>query len=225
MSLNAQINREINQKVKFISGLANHSKIVQNDLRLVAKIVENMDKKWMTWLARGSGNGLDDDGEVEADTSVEEKLDPNPYLTEAREYLTVIEAGSASITTVPMSEQSEIEMKDPSEEDRDAKTNNETSEDSKSKITEEETAKVADVSTEKSNGNKTNQSNGHHHNHNHSELSNDELVLLNEDDNLNLDMDENSMNGHSATGSNETSKKSNLSFFKYLFYLVGIFLF
>lgn len=49
MSLNASINREIDQKIKRIIGLTNHKEITRNDLRIIAKIVDNMDKRWGLW--------------------------------------------------------------------------------------------------------------------------------------------------------------------------------
>lgn len=60
-----QVNREVNQKCKVVSGLANHARIVRNDLRLATTIVDLMDKKWSTWSENGS----------------------NPYLVEALDYL------------------------------------------------------------------------------------------------------------------------------------------
>jgi hypothetical protein len=211
--------------------LANHSKIVHNDLRLVAKIVENMDKKWTTWrLASSSGNGLDDYGEVNsADVSGEEKLDPNPYLTAAREYLDKIETGTAQVTTVFINGQGseaestnrvkkDVEEQQPPENNR---SSHEISEEgvAKSPATaeEEESIQVDDdvaPTAEKSKGNKVSENNGnYHHGHHQSELSsNDELVLLNEDENLNLDMDDNSMNAHSTiTGTENSTKKGRLS--------------
>ena len=49
MSLNAAINREPDQRIKYISGLANHGEIVRNDLKLVCRVVANMDKRWGLW--------------------------------------------------------------------------------------------------------------------------------------------------------------------------------
>jgi hypothetical protein len=49
MSLNATVNRELEQKVKSISGLSNHKNIVRNDLKLICKVVDNMDKRWGLW--------------------------------------------------------------------------------------------------------------------------------------------------------------------------------
>lgn len=44
--LNATINRDLDQRVKLISGISNHFKIVYQDLKNIIKVVENMDKKW-----------------------------------------------------------------------------------------------------------------------------------------------------------------------------------
>ena len=49
MLLNATINREIDQKIKCIIGLTNDKKIIRTDLKLITKIVDNMDKRWGLW--------------------------------------------------------------------------------------------------------------------------------------------------------------------------------
>lgn len=49
MMLNTTINRELDQRVKCISGLANHNEIIRNDLRSICKVVESMDKRWGLW--------------------------------------------------------------------------------------------------------------------------------------------------------------------------------
>ena len=61
--LNATINRELEQKVKYIIGLTNHKTIVRNDLKLIARIVENMDKRWGLWQHMGTytNNKLNDE--------------------------------------------------------------------------------------------------------------------------------------------------------------------
>jgi hypothetical protein len=63
MSLNSTINRELDQKVKCIIGLTNDKSIVRNDLKLIAKIVENMDKRWGLWqyVNSYSNNKLNDE--------------------------------------------------------------------------------------------------------------------------------------------------------------------
>ncbi len=47
--LNAAINRELDQKIKKISGLANLKDIVRNDLKHACKVVDNMDRRWGLW--------------------------------------------------------------------------------------------------------------------------------------------------------------------------------
>ncbi len=61
--LNASINRELDQKVKCIIGLTNHKQIIRNDLRLLAKIAENMDRRWGLWQYQNfySNNILNDE--------------------------------------------------------------------------------------------------------------------------------------------------------------------
>ena len=49
MMLNTTINRELDQRVKCISGLANHNEIIRSDLRSICKVVESMDKRWGLW--------------------------------------------------------------------------------------------------------------------------------------------------------------------------------
>jgi hypothetical protein len=85
---------------------------VHHDLRLAAKIAENMDKKYSTWrrVTATTTDRLEDNesssGEVgvEATSATEEeKLDPNPYLTAAQEHIALIETGAVSLTTVQRS--------------------------------------------------------------------------------------------------------------------------
>ena len=47
--LNSAINRELDQKIKLISGLTNHKEITRSDLKSICKVVENMDKRWGLW--------------------------------------------------------------------------------------------------------------------------------------------------------------------------------
>lgn len=63
MILNATINRELDQKVKCIIGLTNHDSIVHNDLKLITKVVDNMDKRWGLWQFTNSysNNKLNDE--------------------------------------------------------------------------------------------------------------------------------------------------------------------
>ena len=63
MYLNATVNRELEQKVKCISGLTNHKMIVRNDLRLITRIVDNMDRRWGLWgyVSCYSNNKIVDD--------------------------------------------------------------------------------------------------------------------------------------------------------------------
>ncbi|CAF0708312.1 unnamed protein product [Brachionus calyciflorus] len=68
--LNATINRDLDQRVKLISGLSNHYKIVRQDLRTLIKVVGNMDKKWSLY---------------------EEETDENSLIQEAMGYLNEIE--------------------------------------------------------------------------------------------------------------------------------------
>jgi hypothetical protein len=49
MMLDAAINRELDQKVKCICAISNDKTIVRNDLKLIVKIIDNMDKRWGLW--------------------------------------------------------------------------------------------------------------------------------------------------------------------------------
>lgn len=70
MILYPTINRELDQKVKCIIGLSNHKQIVQNDLKIITKIVQSMDKRWGLWEFSGSysNNKLkDEDFQTDSD--------------------------------------------------------------------------------------------------------------------------------------------------------------
>lgn len=70
MNLYPTINRELDQKIKCIIGLTNHKQIVQNDLKIITKIVEAMDKRWGLWKYSGSysNNKLkDEDFQTDSD--------------------------------------------------------------------------------------------------------------------------------------------------------------
>lgn len=70
MNLYPTINRELDQKIKCIIGLTNHKQIVQNDLKIITKIVDAMDKRWGLWKYSGSysNNKLkDEDFQTDSD--------------------------------------------------------------------------------------------------------------------------------------------------------------
>ena len=74
MYLNATVNRELEQKVKCIIGLTNHKTLIHNDLRLVARVVDNMDRRWGLWNYAGqySNNKIVDD-KIGVETSKKSK--------------------------------------------------------------------------------------------------------------------------------------------------------
>ena len=70
MILYPTINRELDQKIKCIIGLTNHKQIVRNDVKIIAKIVDTMDKRWGLWQYSGtySNNKLkDEDFQTDSD--------------------------------------------------------------------------------------------------------------------------------------------------------------
>jgi hypothetical protein len=79
MNLIVSVNRDFDDRIKQISALANHSKIVRNDLKLIIRIVNNMDKRWNLWAHQNQNESNQNDKEVE--------LKHNPLLKEAEEYL------------------------------------------------------------------------------------------------------------------------------------------
>ena len=85
MQLNAAINRETDQKVKCISGLANHRDIVRNDLKLICKVVDNMDKRWGLWNHKFVLNQpkTDEISEKKDDNTTETDLDVEKQTNES----------------------------------------------------------------------------------------------------------------------------------------------
>ena len=86
--LNATINRDLDQRVKLISGLSNHYKIVRQDLKTIVQVVQNMDKKW-TLFDDGQSNHLVDDAlryldQIEAEVRQEVK-DANELIKMERD--------------------------------------------------------------------------------------------------------------------------------------------
>lgn len=47
--LGATLNRELKQRVRPVSGITAHQKVVRQDIKLAAKIIQNFDTKWRIW--------------------------------------------------------------------------------------------------------------------------------------------------------------------------------
>ncbi|CAG2197503.1 Serrate RNA effector molecule homolog A,Serrate RNA effector molecule homolog B,Serrate RNA effector molecule homolog [Mytilus edulis] len=47
--LGATLNRELKQRVRPVNGITAHKQIVQSDIKLAAKIMQNLDTKWRMW--------------------------------------------------------------------------------------------------------------------------------------------------------------------------------
>ena len=47
--MGAIVNRELKQKVRPVNGVTNYPQVIKADVKLAAKIVQNLDKKWGLW--------------------------------------------------------------------------------------------------------------------------------------------------------------------------------
>ena len=47
--LGATLNRELKQRVRPASGITAHQRVVKQDIKLAAKIIQNFDDKWRIW--------------------------------------------------------------------------------------------------------------------------------------------------------------------------------
>jgi hypothetical protein len=43
------VNRDLSRRIRTVSGLTVDKKVVRNDIRLAAKVITNLDKKWGIW--------------------------------------------------------------------------------------------------------------------------------------------------------------------------------
>ena len=48
--LGATLNRELKQRVRPVNGLTVHKAVARNDIRLAARIIQNLDRKWGLWV-------------------------------------------------------------------------------------------------------------------------------------------------------------------------------
>ena len=61
----AIINRELKNRIRTINGIGQHKTIVRNDLRLITKIIQQLDDRWNIW-------------ETNENTNVEKKTEATP---------------------------------------------------------------------------------------------------------------------------------------------------
>ena len=107
----AIINRELKNRIRTINGIGQHKTIVRNDLRLITKIIQQLDDRWNTWEMENNENAekksettSTDDSEISSSTAsmaispVKNKrpvgfISQNPLLKNITEYL--VEEGDA----------------------------------------------------------------------------------------------------------------------------------
>lgn len=80
--LGATLNRELKQRVRPVNGITAHKQIVQSDIKLAAKIMQNLDTKWRMW---------EEDPEEKKDDTKEVPCDMvqirNPILKNVTDFL------------------------------------------------------------------------------------------------------------------------------------------
>nr|KAG5701269.1 hypothetical protein BaRGS_020631 [Batillaria attramentaria] len=85
--LGATLNRDLKQRIRPVNGLTVHKTVARNDIRLAARIIQNLDRKWDLWA---------DKDEEKKDEEKEEMLfnfvSKNPVLRNITDYL--VEEGS-----------------------------------------------------------------------------------------------------------------------------------
>ena len=107
----AIINRELKNRIRTINGIGQHKTIVRNDLRLITKIIQQLDDRWNIWEMENNENAekksettSTDDSEISSSTAsmaispVKNKrpvgfISQNPLLKNITEYL--VEEGDA----------------------------------------------------------------------------------------------------------------------------------
>jgi hypothetical protein len=110
--MGAIINRELKNRIRTINGIGQHKTIVRNDLRLITKIIKQLDERWNIWESIDNDNeekkiaipipSITDDSEISSSTtnisSIKNKnpigfISYNPLLKNITEYL--VEEGDA----------------------------------------------------------------------------------------------------------------------------------
>ncbi|CAF3617744.1 unnamed protein product [Rotaria sordida] len=112
VDVGAIINRELKNRVRTINGIAHHKIIVRNDIRLITKIVKQLDERWNIWESNENDHNekkttitissITDDTEISSstmNTSLIQNKNPigfvsyNPLLKNITKYL--VEEGDA----------------------------------------------------------------------------------------------------------------------------------
>lgn len=109
--IGAIVNRELKNRIRTINGIGQHKTIVRNDLRLITKIIQQLDDRWNIWETEKTEQTEKkdeaiptDDSEISSSTAtmvispVKNKkpagfISPNPLLKNITEYL--VEEGDA----------------------------------------------------------------------------------------------------------------------------------
>ncbi|CAF3704229.1 unnamed protein product [Rotaria sordida] len=105
VDMGAIINRELKNRIRTINGIGQHKTIVRNDLRLITKIIQQLDDRWNIWESVNNDNiekktqiSTTDDSEISSSTasmaisSVQNKkpigfVSHNPLLKNITEHL------------------------------------------------------------------------------------------------------------------------------------------
>lgn len=103
--MGAIVNRELKNRIRTINGIGQHKTIVRNDLRLITKIIQQLDDRWNIWESLNNDNiekrtqtSSTDDSEISSSTaalvisSVNNKkpvgfISHNPLLKNITEFL------------------------------------------------------------------------------------------------------------------------------------------
>ncbi|CAF3920441.1 unnamed protein product [Rotaria magnacalcarata] len=56
MDMGAIINRELKNRIRTINGIGQHKTIIRNDLRLITKIIQQLDDRWNIWESKSNDN-------------------------------------------------------------------------------------------------------------------------------------------------------------------------
>ena len=102
----AILNRELKNRIRTINGIGQHKTIVRNDLRLITKIIKQMDERWNVWdtndhdtIEKKTADTPNDDSEISSSTATMAAISPsknkkpigfvshNPLLKNITEYL------------------------------------------------------------------------------------------------------------------------------------------
>ncbi|CAF4359271.1 unnamed protein product, partial [Adineta steineri] len=105
VDVGAIINRELKNRIRTINGIGQHKTIVRNDLRLITKIIQQLDDRWNIWETSTNENikkemetTSTDDSEISSSTAalilspIKNKrpigfVSQNPLLKNITEYL------------------------------------------------------------------------------------------------------------------------------------------